>query len=411
MRMKLRKITAIVLTCLVVMSSPGCESQEKPARSLGQILSPYRFNLALWEMRTAGDELEKLISAQDDVKGDEISQVEEYFATISRIKNLKLIMQVMKADYSQRDAALLQDELERLHARGADLESQVEQVMERQIRDALSEQGIYHPLDGWLKLKTGFPPVNFILAEPPHILVISPREKIETLKTVMLRASMSREEMESLEYEVDGLGFSSLVVRIGGIATYPAFVSNNSDLRTTIDTACEEWWHQYLMFKPLGFRYLLHLAGILPDYEIATMNETAAGMLGQEIGAIVFANYEAKNTDTSFPEPQVASDFDFNMEMREIRKAVDGYLAEGKTGEAETFMEQKRQHLAAHGYYIRKLNQAYFAFYGCYADSPTSVDPIGVELRELRDRSDSIRDFLDAVSVMTGREELSESLR
>jgi len=73
-------------------------------------------------------------------------------------------------------------------------------------------------------------------------------------------------------------------------------------------------------------------------------------------------------------------------------------------------MEQKRQYLASKGYYIRKLNQAYFAFYGTYADRPTSISPIGIELKELRSQSASLKDFLETVAAMTSRQELIDSL-
>jgi len=39
-------------------------------------------------------------------------------------------------------------------------------------------------------------------------------------------------------------------------------VDNSADLRFTIDAAAEEWLHQYLAFKPLGFNYVLNLLGI-----------------------------------------------------------------------------------------------------------------------------------------------------
>jgi hypothetical protein len=74
-------------------------------------------------------------------------------------------------------------------------------------------------------------------------------------------------------------------------------------------------------------------------------------------------------------------------------------------------MEQKRQQLASMGYHIRKLNQAYFAFYGTYADSPTSISPIGLELKELKSQSASLKDFLDAVASMTSRQDLIDSLK
>jgi len=44
------------------------------------------------------------------------------------------------------------------------------------------------------------------------------------------------------------------------------------------------------------------------------------------------------------------------------------------------------------GYYIRKLNQAYFAFYGAYADvpgGPAGEDPVGPAVRALRSQSQS----------------------
>ena len=97
--------------------------------------------------------------------------------------------------------------------------------------------------------------------------------------------------------------------------------------------------------------------------------------------------------------------------MREIRRAVDEYLAQGEIEQAEEFVEQKRQYLDSMGYYIRKLNQAYFAFHGTYADKPTSISPIGVEPRTLREQSASLKDFLNTVAAMTSRQELSDSIK
>jgi len=96
--------------------------------------------------------------------------------------------------------------------------------------------------------------------------------------------------------------------------------------------------------------------------------------------------------------------------MREIRKTVDEYLAQNEVEQAEEFMEQKRQYLATMGYHIRKLNQAYFAFHGAYADRPTSVSPIGFELKQLRAQSASLKNFLSTVAVMTNRQDLRNSI-
>jgi len=281
------------------------------------------------------------------------------------------------------------------------LDEVVERIIGRQIKAALAQQGIFNPIVG---LRVSFPPLIFKLEKPPHLLVISPRDRIESIRQIALQPSINLEEMEAIEGEVDKLGVSSLVVELGGFATYPSFVTNDASLRFTLDTVAEEWLHQYLVFKPLGFRHL-----VARNYEIVTINETLASMVSREIGAIIFEKYYAEYE--SQQNRAVESEFDFNREMREIRKAVDQYLARGEIEQAEEFMEQKRQYLASKGYYIRKLNQAYFAFHGAYADRPTSISPIGVELKEMRRRSASLKDFLDTVAAVTSRQELRDILK
>jgi hypothetical protein len=92
--------------------------------------------------------------------------------------------------------------------------------------------------------------------------------------------------------------------------------------------------------------------------------------------------------------------------MRAIRLAVDSYLERGEVEEAERFMEEGRQTLAAMGYHIRKLNQAYFAFHGCYPDAPASVSPVGEQVATLRARSGSLGEFLETVAQISRPEDL-----
>jgi hypothetical protein len=281
-------------------------------------------------------------------------------------------------------------------------------IIEKQIRDTLIQQGIFNPI---IELKVSFPPVNFKLGTLPRLLVISPRERIKSMREITLKQSLNLEEIVDIEARIDKLGVSSLVVKLGGLSTYPAFVTNEASLRFTIDTATEEWLHQYLVFKPLGFLYLLDLTGVSRNYKIATMNETLAGMVSKEIGSIVYEKYYPEYGNDGNQNQTAEPEFDFNREMREIRKTVDKYLAQGEIEQAEEFMEQKRQYLASMGHYIRKLNQAYFAFYGTYADRPTSISPIGLELKELRSQSASLKDFLNTVAVMTSHQDLRDSIK
>ncbi|MFC2024933.1 hypothetical protein ACFLTG_00765 [Chloroflexota bacterium] len=372
-------------------------------------MKPYLFSIARWESRAIPHEVNQWIFGGQEKVDDEIHVVTEYFPSVERIKTLKSEIEAAKADNRGHDLAPLEDELNRLQEQKMALERLVEGVIEKQIRDILTQQGIFNPI---IELKVSFPPVNFKLEKLPYLLVISPRDKIESMREITLKSSLSLEEIENIEARVDELDVSSLVVELGGLgATYPTLVADEASLQFTIDTTIEEWLHQYLVFKPLGFLYLLDLTNLSRNYEIATINETVAGMVSKEIGSILYEKYYPEYESGANQSQVTESEFDFNREMREIRKAVDIYLAQGQIEQAEEFMEQKRQYLASKGYYIRKLNQAYFAFHGTYADKPAFISPIGLELKKLRAQSISLKDFLNTAAAMTSRQHLIDSIR
>jgi hypothetical protein len=105
--------------------------------------------------------------------------------------------------------------------------------------------------------------------------------------------------------------------------------------------------------------------------------------------------------------------FDFREQMYITRVNADLLLAEGKIEEAEAYMEERRQVFLRNGYLLRKINQAYFAFYGAYADTPGGAageDPIGPAVRALREQSDSLTDFINTIRWITTLEELQEEL-
>ena len=106
--------------------------------------------------------------------------------------------------------------------------------------------------------------------------------------------------------------------------------------------------------------------------------------------------------------------FDFRAEMHETRVHADELLAEGKIDEAEAYMEARRQIFWQNGYLIRKLNQAYFAFYGAYADVPGGAageDPVGPAVRALRAQSKSLADFVNTIAWMTSFEQLQQAVK
>jgi len=407
LRLKLVVLTLLSLCLLGGSCSPAPDFDS----SLKSIVKSYHFSIARWESKAIPDELNGLVFGKRERVDDEVQVVVEYFSLTEPIKSLESEIAAINAGSKPGDLASLEAELNSLQQQRMALADEVERIIAEQIRGVLAEQGIHHPLDNYIGLKVGFPPLSFNLEPPPHLLVVSPRDRIESMREVTLQPDLSPEETESIEEQVDKLGVSSLVVGIGGLGTtYPTFVTDNASLQFTTNTATEEWLHQYLTFKPLGFLYLLDVTGISRNYEIATMNETVVGMVSKEIGTIVCQKYYP-DYENSPQQPAAEPEFDFNQEMREIRRTVDTYLAQGEITQAEEFMEQKRQYLASMGYPIRKLNQAYFAFHGTYADRPTSISPIGAELKKLREQSASLKDFLDTAAVMTSRQDLSLSIK
>ena len=90
-----------------------------------------------------------------------------------------------------------------------------------------------------------------------------------------------------------------------------------------------------------------------------------------------------------------------------------GTLADQQDSSREKIIAAARKVFAEHGYLIRKLNQAYFAFYGAYADSPGGAageDPVGPAVRALRARSISLTDFLETIASMSSFEELQKGV-
>jgi hypothetical protein len=109
-------------------------------------------------------------------------------------------------------------------------------------------------------------------------------------------------------------------------------------------------------------------------------------------------------------DPDLPPPFDFRAEMAETRNRVDDLLAQGEVEQTEEYMEERRQFFWENGYRIRKLNQAFFAFYGAYADVPGEQgdDPIGPAILAIRVSSHDIRDFMDRIASLTSLQALQD---
>jgi hypothetical protein len=179
-----------------------------------------------------------------------------------------------------------------------------------------------------------------------------------------------------------------------------------------ISTISHEWIHTYLAFRPLGWRYY-------DSGAMRTINETVASIAGDELGRRVIERfYPEKAPPPAWPQPralraegEAKPTFSFGAFMRETRLAIDKLLAAGQIAEAETYMAARRKELAEHGYLLRRLNQAYFAFHGSYAVGAAATDPIGGKLRLLRLQSGSLAEFMQIVAGFKSAVDLEAALR
>jgi hypothetical protein len=172
-------------------------------------------------------------------------------------------------------------------------------------------------------------------------------------------------------------------------------VLDGGSAESVLGAVAHEWVHAYFFFRPLG-------RGYWADQDVRTINETAAELAGNELGArlarqLGFPTDPSRLTPGS-PAALSPRQIEFNRSMRQTRLEVDRLLALGRVTEAEQYMEQRRLELNALGFGIRRLNQAYFAFYGSYAESPAGSSPLAAAVRSLRDRSASLGDFLRAIA-------------
>jgi len=59
---------------------------------------------------------------------------------------------------------------------------------------------------------------------------------------------------------------------------------------------------------------------------------------------------------------------------------------------------------------VRKLNQAYFAFHGKYGGGAAGGDPTARQMRELRQKSENLDEFLKRIREVWSRERFEEVL-
>ncbi len=401
-------MAATLLASLLLMGGSTIPPGEQGAQ-VRSFTRPIEFDFLSWTLdalAVKGKQLAVGASAYlEPQRGGEI--VLDFLDLERQIRETENQLQTIYGDPGVQDpaaaAAALQDELDTLNERRERLGPLAEAIIQDQLEAVLEE----------LDFTVGgqpLPPVLYHTTPPPNALIVSPRAVIQQDQNISIDPGMTAIEQEALENQVDrALDVSSLVVDIGGVGLYPTMVMRTSSINWLTEVVAHEWTHNFLTLRPLGI-------SVFSSQELLTMNETTASIAGKEIGrALVARFYPAYLPPPPAPAPEQPEEdspvappeppaFDIRAEMHETRLTADALLAEGRIEEAEAYMEKRRQFLWDHGYQLRKLNQAYFAFYGSYADQPggpAGDDPVGEAVRMLRSQSDSLADFVRRIAWVT----------
>ena len=375
-----RTLAIIIVAFFLLLISQGGHSHTPTYLAA----APHRWSLLQWEASHFLDKwLYRVVQGipwySPPVPYDEAAG--RFFELVEEIEQLE-------ADPGHPDddlSATLHD----LQSQRDDVKPVAEEQLEAEISLVLADEGFTS------RLGLIWPPVDLALLDPPSVLITSPRHTIERLRDHILDPNLDIPTREKLEEKLlREQDLSALVVNIGGIATYPSMVIIDRGLRRAVDIATHEWLHHYWFFHPLGQNYAR-------DPDTTILNESAANLAGDEIARRVLAVIAPEPSVPTAPTP-AANDtqpaFSFRETMHETRLRVDELLAEDRVEEAEAYMESQRQLFLENGYYIRKLNQAYFAFHGTYADSPASVSPIYDELVQFRETLPTVGDFIREIA-------------
>ncbi|MDX1601236.1 MAG: hypothetical protein R3191_06970 [Anaerolineales bacterium] len=407
-----RTVGVLILILLLGGATVQTRSTRQAVRRFSR---PFEFSFSAWTVRAAGAKIGQYGLGAGQYIGEQGRRdtVLQFLSSLEEEQRLEGELQRLYGDPELEDREQQIDTAEEAvrtaRAERQRLQGIAETVLQQQTSVVLSDLGI--GIGG-----KAFPPVSFRFSDPPFALIVSPRHVIRQEANIQLETELTLERRVALEESVaDSLDVSTLVVPIGGYGTYPTMVQMFGSLPWVAEVVTHEWIHNYLTLRPLGFLYNA-------SPELRTMNETAATLLGQEIGRQVLSRYypshvppepadgDQQEEDVEEPDPP---EFDFRSEMRITRERVDELLAQGEIEQAEAYMERRREVFWEHGYQIRKLNQAYFAFYGSYAAQPGGAagdDPVGAAVRELWDRLDDPILFLRTMAWMDGPEDLADAL-
>lgn len=376
--------------------------------AVAAIVKDHTFDYVTWEISAVAAKIEQTLYGLQPFmqEADRSQYVRTYMNDLAQTRALETQVANLYTDPNVDDplaeSAQLRAERDALRADLFQRQGLAEAILEGQVAAVLVEEGFG-------TLGQLLPPMSMRYTQLPNLLAVSPRDAI-SLEIYINIDPLPIDQIVALEEQIDEqVDVAALVIPLGGIALYPAMITETTSIPFAAETFAHEWLHHYLFAFPLGLNY---------DFtgETRIINETTASLFGQQIAPLVLRRYYpelARQSDTLVRASRTAQgpSFDFGAEMDRTRRRVDELLAEGKVEEAESYMEIRRRLFVENGYPIRKLNQAYFAFYGGYqagggVPGAGGADPIGPAVQEIYERSGSLHAFVTIMRGITTRDEL-----
>jgi hypothetical protein len=410
----------IFVLILVWLIPAGDRRFDKPA---SEVSLEHGYGLVSWEFDNLfdkwGHRIWTVLPWTPTSEGDRREALDRYEDLVVELRSAKdeLNRATSAAEPDEVSIAAAQREVDQLFAERDRLRDGIEEYIEQIIAEMVRSSEV--DLVGSFV----WPPVDFRIGDPPKLLVTSPRDEIVRTDDVLIDPEISIDEMSRIEAELYDLhDLSAVVLQTGGLATYPNVIPT-THLKRLVDVASHEWLHAHLTFYPMGRAYF-------SGGEIRSLNETLADIFGREVGLRVYSEITGEpyvqptRPETAFPisasndedegeaeqEIEDPDAFSFNGFMSETRERTDELLADGLIDEAEAYMEQRRVELLDHNHTIRKINQAYFAFHGTYAESPSSTSPIARYMWDLREQVDSVGEMVKLLRPLGTYKEFEELL-
>jgi len=179
------------------------------------------FNVARWELQHVPNKwlyLAGRVFGRGLSRSEEDERIARYLLLTARIAEVE---NGAAADDEprRREGARLRSEREAI-------ENDVEAIVEGRLTAVLEEVGLDSSLPLFPDARWVFPPVDVEFDQPPAVLAVSRRDRIELVDRQPLRPGLALDAAVAREQAVEQEGtLSALVVRIRGAATYPSIVA------------------------------------------------------------------------------------------------------------------------------------------------------------------------------------------